>query len=279
MAFQIATRFALVSLLLTGAGLRADPPTKPTKSVAFEKDRLYLYQLQDFTRLKIGGNTKEVEYQAYCDVTLHAHAFTADELSAAARKDVAYANLMAADERLREDVRFELIQIEGRLKRLKRIGTFPQLREAGIAEIYEAWIFPNDRAEPICVHLTDPPTDIEPELDITPSKPVRVCGYFFKVIGYQSNEPNPNQNILRRAPLLIGRTLEPIPPLPRDDSPSGLSSLISVLFMGVGVVLVAIIGMTVWLRRTDAGVRMHANRSLENPFDSASDGPQPNTMV
>jgi hypothetical protein len=125
---RIAILLAVV-VALGGAGLRADPPAP--RSPKFDKDRLYLYQLQDFTRLKIGGGDRDVEHQAYCDLAIHAHSFPEPVLADAARKDVAYSNLMAADDRLREDVRFELIQVEGRLKRLKRIGTFPQLKEAG----------------------------------------------------------------------------------------------------------------------------------------------------
>jgi hypothetical protein len=72
-------------------------------------------------------------------------------------------------------------------------------------------VFPTDKAEPVCVHLTDLPAGVEPADDITPSKAVRVAGYFFKVVAYRSAEPNPKQpeqGLVRRAPMLIGRCLE-----------------------------------------------------------------------
>jgi hypothetical protein len=270
-------RFAVSALLCVFACTEITLADPPERTVQFDKDRHYLYRVTDFTRLTTGGGEKDSDHEAYCDLILHAHSFTPDTLNAAARKDVAYANLMAADDRLREDVRFELVRFEGRLKRLKRIGSYDKLRDGGIPQLYEAWIFPTDTAKPLSIHLTDLPADIEPELDINPGKLVRVTGYFFKVVRYQSEEANPsnpNQNLIRQAPLLIGRSLELNATPTLEERPSGVMLVLPVLFVGVGIVIVGIIGMAIWLRRTDAGLRSHTARSIENPFGNPADEPK-----
>lgn len=256
-----------------GRGGRRPPP--PKRGTKFDKDRLYLYQVKDFTPLRIGGGERDVEHQAFCDVVLHAAGFSTAELLAVARKDVGYPNLMAADDRLREDVRFELVRLDGRLKRLKRVGTFPELQRAGIEQVYEAWVFPTDKAEPVCVHLTDPPAGIEPADDISPSKSVRVAGYFFKVVAYRSGEPNPKQpeqSLTRRAPMLIGRGLEVKADPPADTAGTWVLTLLPAVLGGAGVLALLIFGLSVWYRRTDAGARRYTDRTNQNPFEQADAG-------
>jgi hypothetical protein len=261
----------LIALLAaTAPAVADDDPAPPKPGTRFDKDRLYLYQVKDFTPLRVGGGERDVEHQAFCDVVLHAAGFSTAELLAAARKDVGYPNLMAADDRLREDVRFELVRLDGRLKRLKRVGTYPELQRAGIGQVYEAWVFPTDKAEPVCVHLTDPPAGVEPADDITPARSVRIAGYFFKVVAYRSGEPNPQQpeqSLIRRAPLLIGRGLEVSADPPADTAGTWVLTLLPVVLGGASVLAVLIFGLSVWYRRTDAGARRYTDRSKRNPFD------------
>ncbi|MEO2091570.1 MAG: hypothetical protein ABGY75_19110, partial [Gemmataceae bacterium] len=265
----------LIALLVAVAPAAADDaPAPPKRGTKFDKDRLYLYQVKDFTTLRIGGGERDVEHQAFCDVALHASGFTTAELLAAGRKDVSYSNLMAADDRLREDVRFELVRVDGRLKRLKRIGTFPELQRAGIEQVYEAWVFPTDKAEPVCVHLTDPPGGVEPADDITPAKAVRVAGYFFKVVAYRSSEPNPkqpDQSLIRRAPLLIGRGLEVTADPPAETPGIWVLTLLPAVLGWAGVLAILIFGLSVWYRRTDAGARKYTDRAKQNPFEQSPD--------
>lgn len=263
----------LTVLLLSGSPAFADDGSPPPKrGTKFDKDRLYLYQVKDFTPLRSTGGERDAEYQAFCDVVLHAAGFTTAELLSAARKDVSYSNLMAVDDRLREDVRFELVRMDGRLKRLKRIGTFPELQRAGIEQVYEAWVIPTGKSEPVCVHLTDPPAGVEPADDITPSRSVRVAGYFFKVVAYRSAEPNPkqpDQKLTRRAPQLIGRGLEVTADPPAETAGVWVLTLLPAVLGGAGVLALLIFGLSVWYRRTDAGARKYTDRTRRNPFEQS----------
>jgi hypothetical protein len=276
-AFRIAACWAVLSAVPAFA----DPPAPPAADqnrpdTRFEKDRLYLYRVTDFSPLKAGGGDRDVEHQAYCDLALHAHGFRAADLLTAARKDVSHADLMAKNDVLREDVRFELIRLDGRLKRLKRIGTYPELQAAGIADRYEAWVFPTDTDNPVCVHLTEAPAGVEPADDVTPGRRVTVAGFFFKVIRYESAEPNPKkkeQNLIRQAPLLVGRALVvDTTPEPVTDG-NVLVKLLPAVLAGGAVLVLLLVGLSVWLRRTDRGTRAYAAKRDRNPF--AGPPPEP----
>jgi hypothetical protein len=261
----------LVLLVLAGGLARAEPTTK------FESVGPYPHRPVDFEPLKV-GDARAPEHRAYLDLARHARRFSAADLLADARKDVSYSNLMAKNDALREDVRFELIRFDGRLMRLKRIGTYPELETAGILTLFEAWVFPTGVDKPVCIHLTDAPADIEPAENISPSRAVTVAGYFFKVVQYPSNEPNPKQpdaTMLRRAPLLVGRTLTdaPTPPTP-ETGETVVLKLLPVVAVGGSLLVLLIAGLTLWFRRTDAAARAYKSKMNRNPFDSPTAGDQ-----
>lgn len=266
-----------VLLLATAVGLAQDPPANDPGRFAFDKDRQFLLRVRDRQPLRITWVEGEeaTEREPFEAVALHAHGFAADELLAAARRDVSYGNMMSQDDLYREEVRFELVRVEGKLKRLQRMGTTPTLKQAGIGELYEAWIFPNEVREPnpVCVILTEPPAGVEPASDITPMIRVSTAGYFFKIVEYPSNDPNPKdktRTLYRRAPLLVGKTAV-VTPEP-ENPPSVAANMVTVSFILGGVLLVVLVGMSVWLRRTDRGARRAAALRRTNPYDAP---PQP----
>lgn len=269
--------FIVVLGVLVGAVAVAEspepnkPPANDSRRFTFDKDRQYLRRVRDFQPLRIGGPDLQDgnEKEPFEDLVLHANGFTQDELLAAARKDVSYGHMMTQNELSREEVRFELVRVEGKLKRLSRMGSPARLRENGIPELYEAWIFPTQgrQTDPLCVILSEPPEGVEPAVDITPAVPVVTTGYFFKIVEYPSNEPNPDdktRTLYRRAPLLVGRSA--VADREAAPAPSSVTSLVTVSLVVGGVVLVGLLAMTYLLRKSDAGTRQVNQLRRRNPY-------------
>jgi len=259
-----------IAMPIAADGPATEPSPDLKKATAYEKGRLFL-KVIDQEELLI-GNASRPEHETFCDLAIHAHRFTTDELLSVAHRDVGHADLMLKNDALRENWRYELVRFDGRLKRLKRIGTYPELEKAGIAELYEAWIFPKNTDNPICVILTEVPDGIVPDLDYSPSKPVTVAGYYFKILRYESDQPNaktPGKGLARQAPLLIGRSLI----LRTDIGPSpsaALPALLPIVILGAGLVVGGLVLFTVLLRRSDAGLRRYRIRAKQNPFPDAA---------
>ncbi len=254
----------------------AQPSEELKEKVKFDKDLLFLAKVKDFTMPQLGGMDR-AEQMPFNALAFHVQKFTNDELQTAARKDLSYADLMLRDDGLRENLRFELVRFNGKLKRLKRVGTYPDLKEAGIDDLCEAWIIPFDSRgveakDPIFVMLTQPPADIEPNEDISPGKPVVAAGYFFKIVQYSSSEPDPKdktKTLLRRAPMLVGKTLTLIPEPPAVPGTTVVMELVPTVVVGALLLAILITALSFWLKRTDAGARKAAEIRNRNPF---SDG-------
>ena len=259
--------FAVVGVLMATLAASAEAPAPANnKTYAFDKDRQYVRRIQDLRPLTLDGGDEREPFE---DVLLHAHQFTPAELVSAARKDLTLNELLDEKKEVRDGLRFELIHVEGKLKRLKRIPSLARLEEAGITDLYEAWIFPRGQRgnDPVCVIVSQPPPGVTPDDDITPGVPVIASGYYFKVLEYQSNQPNPkdpNRTLFRRAPLVLGRAVE----MSQDPEPANASVLdlatLSLVFGGA--VLLALFGLAVWLRRTDTGARRASTNRLRNPY-------------
>lgn len=270
-ASRLGRLFAVVGLLTVVLTIHAEPPVDKNK-FAFDKDRLYVRQIVDLAPLALDGD----ERVPFEDVILLAHGFKAEELNDAARRDISVSEMLAEKKAIRDEVRFELVHIEGKLKRLKKIPSLARLKDVGIEDLYEAWIFPRGGrgTDPVCVIITEPPTGIKPADDITPGVPVSTAGYYFKVLEYQSNQPNPkdsSKTMFRRAPLLLGHALT----VGKDAEPANASyfDLGTVSLVFGGAVLAVLVGMAVWLRRTDSGSRRANTNRLRNPYTAPPDDP------
>jgi hypothetical protein len=269
-AGRLARLSVVACLLLAFTAQAEDHAAGDRARFAFDKDRLYVRWILDLQPLQVDGE----ERAPYEDVLLHAHGFTGAELLDAARRDVSVGDMMDKEQAGRDEVRFELVHIEGKLKRLKRIPSLPRLTEAGITELYEAWVFPRaGRAtEPVCVILSQIPAGLEPADDYTPGVPVSTAGYFFKVISYKSNQPSAKDSdgvMTRRAPLLLGQTLTTTAE-PRADNAS-ISDLLTVSVVFGGAVLVGVLGLALWFRRSDVGSRRASVNRLRNPYTPPPD--------
>ncbi len=272
--------WSVVVLLLAGVVCAAEPEPdaepKP-KPNAFNKNRLFLNGIRDFTEHAVGAPTDgATEQQAYDTLVLFAHDYSIDELDAAARRDVPLGSLLDRNNQAREELRFELVRFEGKLKRLVKLNgsATPQLKAGGVDDLYEAWVFPNGGAKtPICFHISELPDGVVPNTDITPGVPVTGCGYFMKLVEYPSYDPdpqNPGKTLRRRAPLLIGRTVRP------TNAPAylvgSLDGLLTVSLIGGGTLILALFLFAVWMRRSDHGSRRAGALRKKNPYP---DDPRP----
>jgi hypothetical protein len=272
-AGRLGRLLAVVALFSSVGSVRGETPPAAPGRFAFDKDRFYVRNIHDLQPLRLEGDDDREPFE---DVLLHAHSFPADDLAAAARRDVSVSDLSAKDKAFRDDLRFELVHIEGKLKRLKRIPALGRLQAAGIEYVYEAWIFPRTgrTTDPVCVYLTRRPEGVEPADDFTPGVPVATAAYYFKLLEYESNQPNPkdpNRSLFRRAPLLLGQTLSVTTETPPDNA--SITSLVTLSLVFGGVVLAGLVGLAVWLRRSDGGSRRATTHRLRNPYTPPPDEP------
>ena len=146
------------------------------------------------------------EYYAYNYFVMHARKFAPELLAKNARKEITFRRMF---EDGRSQYRGQIVHVQGRLKRLNWIGSNKYLEDAGIKNLYEAWIF--DAAyfsNPTCVVLSELPPGVEPGEDIR-NVWVSCDAYFFKRYLYESAEINEKTKrpVKRLAPLAIGRTV------------------------------------------------------------------------
>jgi len=208
------------------------------------------------------------EYTAYGLTFLHAHQFSPEVLARHARKEVVYADLIGD---LRDRYLRELLHVEGRLVRLRKLASNERLRDTSdIKEIYEGWIYhENEYRHPIVVAFTELP----PEITTGELLSYRVSfdGYYFKLMAYPSKEKDATTGkpVWRVAPLLIGVKLQSTE---TEASMWALSSsFVPLVIAGFGLLLGAVIVLTVWFRRADRRTRMQMEGALvrENPFVEA----------
>lgn len=202
---------------------------------------------------------------AWTRAVLHARKFEPAALSAAARRNVSFADLFLDG---RRDYQFQLVEVKGRLVRVKAMERSKALIDAGVAELYQAWVIPHNepRGNPVCVVITELPEGVQPANRMNYN--VVVVGYFFKLFHYESAEPSktdPNRFEWKKAPLLIARGLSV---LPEPDGPGVWASWFIPIIVGgvVGLALTAVV-LSRWFRAGDERARAEfENARVKNPF-------------
>lgn len=247
------------------------PPVPAGDPTALDKDvRLYKFIKDKAPMIRNLPNEENwPEIAAYNRVILHAARFTPDELEANARTDLKFADLF---EDSRADYKLSNVRFEGRLISLRRINPVNEwLVAAGVTTLFEGWLIPADepRGNPVCIVFTEPLAGVEPAGRV--NKWVSFAGYSFKLMRYESQEPDPKRpgkNLDKLAPLLIGRG-----PVARPDPDGYTSSVTWSAFMqmvvfGAILLIVAAAAFTWWYRGGDrqAKEQMDAVRH-RNPFD------------
>lgn len=211
----------------------------------------WLREVTDNRPIGAGG----VEADIYSRVLIRAHYTSSAAFRQAARSDVTYTHIFAEPERYRGVV----VRVEGRLLRVNRYDPPHEATEAGVNDLYEAWIF-NEQlgANPYCVLFSEWPADLPRKLlgqnKIPGVIKVALDGYFFKKYRYKANDRYGSE---RDAPLVIGHGLLV---LSTNAPPTNYSTVpITILlyvFAGTLFALIGgVIGLTYWYRRSDNRVR------------------------
>jgi len=267
-------------LLGKSVTLLAGPPVPPGNNpVAIDKTTRVFRFIKDKARIAPRPSPTDrqspwEEAAAYDRVLLHASRFTTDELETHARKDLKFADLFLDESH--SSYKLDLVAVEGRLISLRRFEPSAEVKAAGIHYLYEGWLIPKDEqsGNPVVIVFLEPLEGVEASGRVNVW--VSFAGYSFKKMLYESAEKdpkNPNKNLNKYAPLLIGRQ-----PIIRPD-PSGPTSLTWSGFMLAaiigGIVLIGCGGALAWWYRSgdrQARQEMDAVRS-HNPFDTNTNPP------
>lgn len=211
----------------------------------------WLKVVNDGQGLHVGGD----EATVYSRILALANFTSSAAFRSAVRKDVTYFHVFNEPDRYRGKV----VHVEGRLLRIHRHDPPFEAAQAGVNDLYEAWIF-NEHlgTNPYCVLFTEWPRGLSHDLlgEIKLQKKVMVSfdGFFFKKYRYTAND---RQKSARDAPLVIAHTLLVLG-LEGGRDPGSLGWMTSLLwvFAGVFVALIfGVVGLTVWYRRSDTRVR------------------------
>ncbi len=207
-----------------------------------------------------GAVVDDLEASAYCQFVLMAYQTAAEAFTQSARRDLTYADLMSQPKANRGEV----VEVKGRLRRLRKVYVPQALQILGVAELYEGWVFqeiygPN----PICILLTQLPEDIKPfeKNDYV----IEFQGYFFKKYRYKTANSG-SENPWKDTPLLIGKTLKVTrgAPTDSDETTAWATGLLPVFVVFLVVIVSGIIGLIVWFLKSDRKIKSRLrNRNLE----------------
>jgi hypothetical protein len=257
-------RVAIAGFLIAAAfGQAGDPPASRFQ---IDKDRRMYSGIRDDERIMSESENPD-EFDSYNEVFSIAHSFVAADLEAHARRDVGYRDLMGSG---RSEFRLDLILVEGRLIRLVKRDATPTLASLGIPVVYEGWVFPDRSSDPICCLFDELPDGLTPALKLEPAPTVRFAGYSFKVVRYESLDPdagNPARGKMRRAPLLIGKSVTVVANGISTPASDWTGTFVPGLLAGIAGVTAAGLGLAWWFRRGDRAARAAiAGRAQQNPF-------------
>jgi hypothetical protein len=260
-----AALLALALVALAGNPVVAQPPPPPDR-FALDADRFHFSRVEWDAPVRSEGHNPD-EFLAYNELIEFARQFTTAELLAHGSRDVTYRDLVRP---AGKDFQYKLLAFTGRLKRVRRMEPTKPLKAAGVADLYECWVFPANVTEPLCLVTTELPTGIEPKLEFAPTRNVRFGAYYFKLMQYESAEPlkdRPGHNVVRRAPLLMGRGFE-VEPLPDTDGGAPWrEAFLPGMIVLVGGLIAAGYGLTWWFRRGDRAAKAAIEQRRDrNPF-------------
>lgn len=260
------------------AGPPAPPGADPT---ALDAGLRVFKHIKDKTPL-FHDLADQWELAAYTRVLIHANRFAPEQLEEHAVKDVKFADLFLDT---RTSYRLKVIKFEGRLIALKKKEANPEMKAAGVEQVYEGWLVPatEPRGNPVRIDFVAPLDGVEPGGRV--NKWVSFAGYSFKLIKYESQEEDPDQkgkNLFKFAPLLIGKGAIGRPELDPDRPTTTAAWSAFVLWALVGgALLIASAGALTWYYRggdRKSKAAMDGVRG-KNPFDAPAPGAEANPPV
>jgi hypothetical protein len=259
------------ALFFTPRRVERDKPPKVDKAQPLGADMTE--GVRDSTPLPTRWHENTDEQRAFSNVLYAASQLSADAFRRGARHDLTYAHVIEQPSRYRGEV----VHVEGTLKQLRRYDPPWTAKQAGVANLYEGWIFDKHYgARPWCVVFTELP----PGLEVGDGLEVAVStdGYLFKRYRYKSRGKSKGK--LPEAPLLIGRTLT----LPaavadtRDAETEWMKELLPVFLVLLGASMAVAVGLGLWYRRGDRKVHARLEEAAaRRPFVLPE--PEPDTRL
>lgn len=249
---------AIIGVLSVALAARAQTPTHPPidpppPPKASGLDKKLLRYVEDDAPVR-GESENRDEALAYEYVVKYAKDVPIPSLREAARKDITFAQMLGPES---AKYRGEVVHVEGRLKRIRDLGPTKALEADGVKNLYEAWIFSNlYREYSYCVLFSElpPGLTVSERLDV----PVTFDGYFFKNYRFAAGDGP------RRAPLLIGRTIDvvaaPSKPTLLDEMTRSLPSILTVLLVVIGLGG----GLVLWMRAADRRTKARIEKARGN---------------
>jgi hypothetical protein len=156
--------------------------------------------------------------------------------------------------------RGKVVSVHGPLLVLRQFDAPRPAQAQGLKVIYEGWIKgPTKGANPYCVQFTELPAGLEPFEPGQREPEVTFHGYFLRRFKYLAGNGE-----LRRAPLLIGRTLERAPtPAPAVEEAPFSRFVLFVVAGGVLLLIIVAFLFGWWFRRGDARIQSRISRLRE----------------
>jgi hypothetical protein len=215
------------------------------------------------------------EFWGYCETILVASRIAPQAFVRAGRanREATFAHVFNSP----NSYRGKVVQVVGRLARLRRWESPEYLKQRGISHLYEAWIFDQTQGtNPWCVIFTDLPPGLKVAEKFNPPPRVTVDGFFFKKYRYHAVEDD------RYTPLVISRTLRLTDGKPAAAETPGtvarsLFSFLGVLiFVAVLFIIGIVVGLSWYFRRAD---RQHMSRLAGLRAGPLSETPAPAAAI
>jgi hypothetical protein len=209
------------------------------------------------------------EMDAYNYVLHFASDKPLDMLRRQSAKDVPFSNLLAP---VRSDYYRDLLHYKGTIRRLQALKPTDDLRRSGIQQLYEAWMVPDGHSNVLCLVVTELPAGVAFGEDLY--QRAAFDAYYFKFYHYESGEKRPDGkgNQWKSAPLFLGRSFEPLPPL--DDGPVFTGTMLAGVLGGLSAIVLTAVALGLWFRRGDRHVKTELDRRHDHvTFDDIPAGP------
>lgn len=248
---------ALRAATLLRAGERADCWTIDDPTRVLPLNRELLRAVVDGRPLPNGLEESERDARealAYYEAVIKSRERPARVFLDAALPNVTFAHLFNEPARYRGEV----VRLEGRLRRVRRFDPMLMVSQAGVKDLYEAWLLlsPYDQTgvgNPACLVCAALPKGIPVAEQLKDDIDVAFVGYFFKRYRYKPADAQ-KASEFRDAPLLIGH-LVPLRAAPRQEKPGWAGSLLPAFFAVIIGTLTLIFGLAWAFRRADQRVR------------------------
>lgn len=242
----------------------APPPANPNLSEAEQvalPGREFFSNVKDRRPLASHGENYD-EYLAYTFVFEKIMQFSPEMLARNSRRDVAYADLI--NEIRDPEYLRKLLHVEGRIVRIRQRDASEYLKIPSVEKFYEAWMIHEKNSQHlIVVAFTELPEGMEVGEKVNYN--VAIDGYYFKLLGYRSQEKDQKgKDVWRVAPLLVARR----PILLGDPTPSdSLSEAAVVVVIGIIGIAIIAISLVIWFRVGDRRTKAKVQAAIvTNPF-------------